>query len=446
MKFAAFISIIISVAVMFAACQGAVGPQGPKGDTGDTGDTGDAGPAGEQGPEGVGTLTLSGKTEAPILLSHVTRNNQKVIGAQKEDVDITSYFRGGKDPVTYELVPPNADPAHEDNNDTVFDNESVFKAEVNKDTGALTISARSATAAIDAGSYTTGETVTFRAVDGDKIKSDSVNLMVKANREPTIVAANQDDAVIELTVGMQNATDATRDGLDDKGKKLDTQPNPVCATFGSCVYSIKLNGATDTPSNAAIFLENPEGGDNTDAQVVASDDDTAGMTLSVVSHDEEVQVSADGTTLTVVGLKSTFSDDSDNTNDFASVTIKVIDADGLFVERDLAVIVDTPPEVKSTFESSYSFPRGNSAVNVVVGLAAHFKDVDDATLTYVVKSSDDAKVAFPTSYTDGGVDGADLQVIPRNIGSSTITVTATDGRGQTAEQSFTVRVTAPTTS
>ena len=170
------------------------------------------------------------------------------------------------------------------------------------------------------------------------------------------------------------------------------------------------------------------------------------MTLSVVSHDEEVQVSADGTTLTVVGLKSTFSDDSDNTNDFASVTIKVIDADGLFVERDLAVIVDTPPEVKSTFESSYSFPRGSSAVNVVVGLAAHFKDVDDATLTYVVKSSDDAKVAFPTSYTDGEVEGADLQVIPRNIGSSTITVTATDGRGQTAEQSFTVRVTAPTTS
>ena len=250
MKFAAFISIIISVAVMFAACQGAVGPQGPKGDTGHTGDAGPAGPAGpagEQGLEGVGTLTLSGKTAAPILLSHVTRNNQKVIGVQKEDVDITSYFRGGKDPVTYELVPPNADPTHSDNEDTVFDNESVFKAEVNKDTGALTISARSATAAIVAASYTTGERVIFRAVDGDKIKSDSVDLMVKANREPTIVDANEPDAVIELTVGMQNATDATRDGLDDKGKKLDTQPNPVCATFGSCVYSIKLNGATDAP-------------------------------------------------------------------------------------------------------------------------------------------------------------------------------------------------------
>ena len=35
MKFAAFISIIISVAVMLAACQGAVGPKGDKGDDGD---------------------------------------------------------------------------------------------------------------------------------------------------------------------------------------------------------------------------------------------------------------------------------------------------------------------------------------------------------------------------------------------------------------------------
>ena len=43
MKFAAFISIIISVAVMLAACQGAVGPKGDKGDPGDTGDKGDTG-------------------------------------------------------------------------------------------------------------------------------------------------------------------------------------------------------------------------------------------------------------------------------------------------------------------------------------------------------------------------------------------------------------------
>ena len=40
MKFAAFISIIISVAVMFAACQGAVGKAGDKGDKGDKGDPG----------------------------------------------------------------------------------------------------------------------------------------------------------------------------------------------------------------------------------------------------------------------------------------------------------------------------------------------------------------------------------------------------------------------
>ena len=40
MKFAAFISIIISMAVIIGACQGAVGPKA--GDKGDPGDPGDA--------------------------------------------------------------------------------------------------------------------------------------------------------------------------------------------------------------------------------------------------------------------------------------------------------------------------------------------------------------------------------------------------------------------
>ena len=43
MKFAAFISIIISVAVMLAACQGAVGKAGDGGATGPTGPTGPPG-------------------------------------------------------------------------------------------------------------------------------------------------------------------------------------------------------------------------------------------------------------------------------------------------------------------------------------------------------------------------------------------------------------------
>ena len=70
MKFAAFISIIISVAVMFVACQGAVGPEGPKGDKGDEGDTGDAGATGPQGDPGTpAPVNMAPRVKADMPLS-----------------------------------------------------------------------------------------------------------------------------------------------------------------------------------------------------------------------------------------------------------------------------------------------------------------------------------------------------------------------------------------
>ncbi len=68
MKFAAFISIIISVAVMFVACQGAVGPQGDKGDKGDPGAPGTPGTPGEPGVPGEpAPLPLTGRAGAVLL-------------------------------------------------------------------------------------------------------------------------------------------------------------------------------------------------------------------------------------------------------------------------------------------------------------------------------------------------------------------------------------------
>ena len=62
MKFAAFISIIISVAVMFAACQGAVGPKGDKGDPGTDGTDGTS------GSDGINAL-IATTTPAEVLVS-----------------------------------------------------------------------------------------------------------------------------------------------------------------------------------------------------------------------------------------------------------------------------------------------------------------------------------------------------------------------------------------
>jgi hypothetical protein len=380
-------------------------------------------------------LAATGKdTTVPILWNHLTRNTLKVLGTGKAEVDIMEYFRGGKEPLAYELTPDENALAG-----TVFATASVFTAELDKDTGVLTISARSATATLAETSYTTGEKVTLKATDADKAFV-AAELTIKANREPGIPTDN--DAIIELTVGTQNATDTMRDGLDDEGEMTTIQPNPVCATFGSCVFTIKLNDTDDNGN--ATFTPNVEGiapADN-DRQVVVTDDDTTGMTFSVVSHDEQVQVSASGATITIVGLKTTYDADT-SAHVPASVTIEATDANGLSTERDLAVTVNTPPEVKSAFESSYSFPRAATETDVVFGVAGHFKDAEMDTLEIRVKSSDAERVAFPSNYTGGVVSGANLQVIPRNIGSATITVTAVDARGQMMEQSFTVRVTAP---
>jgi hypothetical protein len=384
-------------------------------------------------------LAATGKdTTVPILWNHLTRNTLKVLGTGKAEVDIMEYFRGGKEPLAYELTPDENALAG-----TVFATASVFTAELDKDTGVLTISARSATATLAETSYTTGEKVTLKATDADKAFV-AAELTIKANREPGIPTDN--DAIIELTVGTQNATDTMRDGLDDEGEMTTIQPNPVCATFGSCVFTIKLNDTDDNGN--ATFTPNVEGiapADN-DRQVVVTDDDTTGMTFSVESNDEQVQVSASGATITIVGLKTTYdADASPPAHVPASVTIRAKDENGLWVDRDLAVTVNTPPEVKSAFEAAYSFPRATAAATVIVGVSDHFKDAEGDTLVIRVKSSDAEKVAFPDSYDDGMIPGGttDLQVIPRNIGSATITVTAVDARGQMMEQSFTVRVTAP---
>ena len=74
MKFAAFISLIVSVAVLFAACAGAVGPAGPQGPAGKDGTDGTDGVQGPQGPKGPqgnpgdSSLVAKNRTEAALYV------------------------------------------------------------------------------------------------------------------------------------------------------------------------------------------------------------------------------------------------------------------------------------------------------------------------------------------------------------------------------------------
>ena len=102
MKFAAFISIIISMAVIFAACQGAVGPKGDAGDDGDPGATGATGPQGPQGIPGEAPLTTGSDTRLTLLVNVSTVDGAQVVET-KAPIDVSEYFFGGRGTVTYTL-------------------------------------------------------------------------------------------------------------------------------------------------------------------------------------------------------------------------------------------------------------------------------------------------------------------------------------------------------
>ena len=96
MKFAAFISIIVSVAVMFAACQGAVGPKGPQGPKGDTGSTGLDGADGADGAPGADAFQpLSLKAKSPfVVISDTTNEDNQTVAGAAQTIDIADYMRG----------------------------------------------------------------------------------------------------------------------------------------------------------------------------------------------------------------------------------------------------------------------------------------------------------------------------------------------------------------
>ena len=129
MKFAAFISIIISVAVMLAACQGAVGKPGDKGDKGDKGDTGTSG---QSGAPGVSQLVAL-PSPAPILINDARVDGEAAVGTIPTDLTAASYFRGGKAPLTYTWARTDANGA----TDNITPN--TFNLVAAKD-GAITIS------------------------------------------------------------------------------------------------------------------------------------------------------------------------------------------------------------------------------------------------------------------------------------------------------------------
>ena len=145
------------------------------------------------------------------------------------------------------------------------------------------------------------------------------------------------------------------------------------------------------------------------------------LEYSATSSDiTRVVVAMSGSRLTVTGVaKGT-----------ATVTVTAVDPGGLAAEQSFGVTVpNRPPEAVGTIEDRELYV-GDA---VEIDVAAHFTDPDGDELEYAVASSDTARAAV-------GVSGGMVTVTGAAVGSATLTVTARDPEGLSAEQAFAVKV------
>ncbi|MDE2873073.1 MAG: Ig-like domain-containing protein, partial [Gemmatimonadota bacterium] len=152
-----------------------------------------------------------------------------------------------------------------------------------------------------------------------------------------------------------------------------------------------------------------------------SDPDGDALAYAATSADEGVAtVGVTGSTLRVAGVGQ----------GVATVTVTATDPGGLSAEQEFPVTVpNRAPEAVGEIADAETFV-GES---VEVALADHFSDPDGDALAYAATSADEGVATV-------GVTGSTLRVAGVGQGVATVTVTATDPGGLSAEQEFPVTV------
>ena len=401
MKFAAFISIIVSAAVMFVACQGAVGPAG---ETGPKGDTGDTGPAGPQGP--AAPLPLTGRI-GPVLLDSLNAgDDQNESTAYEVDLLDDGYFNGGEAPYEFEVTVP-------------ADIAANLTAEIDDDTNMLDLELTydAATTTYNETQYMDGFTVTVSAEDANGEKAES-SVTIKPNRAP-LLATGVTDSDGDLSgenalyvLGIMEGTIDITPGTDGNQPRIDGAAS--CSTFNQCELT--------------LFQ------DDGDYEVSVSSD-ADGVKFSWTQEDGK---------LTLTGLESTWDADA-ATPAFVPVEVDVTaeDEGGLSLEVTFTLNVNAPPglsDLAADVETDVEFELGTTGNTLITqaGAVALFDDPEDDTVAATFESSNDSIIS---------VDANSGAVTPVSRGQATITVTGTTGEvnteaglGQSAEIEYSITV------
>ncbi len=163
-----------------------------------------------------------------------------------------------------------------------------------------------------------------------------------------------------------------------------------------------------------------------DAAAYFTDPDGDTLTYQAASSDESVA--------TVSTTRSTVSV-TPRAKGAATITVTATDPDDLTATQEFQVTVkNRAPAAQGSIRAPPPLDAGGAAHPVDV--AAYFSDPDDDPLTYQARSSKEAVATVSTT-------GSRVTITPVAQGAATITVTAADSGGLSAEQRFTVTVRAP---
>ena len=260
-----------------------------------------------------------------------------------------------------------------------------------------------------------GETVTvdvsasFSDPDGDPLTFEAFS------SDTAVVRASSSGSEIALEGLGRGAATVSVVASDGEGGEARasfgvTVPNRKPVATGT-IPAQTVNEGETTTVNVASYFRDPDG-DALDFGASSSD-------AAVAS------VSASGSQVTIEGV----------TPGPASVTVSARDPDGgeAFQSFSVTVRLPPPPNQKPVVTSAIPAQTVRENENVSVDLDGHFSDPEGGALNYGATSSDGGVATAEISGSDVVVGGV-------NEGTATVTVTATDPGGLSADHEFGVTV------
>ncbi len=261
---------------------------------------------------------------------------------------------------------------------------------------------------------------------------------VKAGQVIDTVAAKTTDGIPyyelkggdnKFTINSLTAEISTTAALDPELYKLEVTVHDECGAKASVDVNVDVKQPNRSPNRVGTIPPGTVEKDKSKSVGVAdyfSDPDEDPLTYTVGASDATtVGVSVAGSKVTYKGLKV----------GSAIVTVTATDPGNLSAEQKFTVTVEEPPEPPTVKRpiGDLTLYVGEGTTREVIDLSTVFSDPNGDALEYEVASSD-------TDVATAVLSGTKLTVTPKGKGDATVTVTATDPGGLSAQDEFEVDV------